>query len=86
MRSLPQFPAKLKAIITSMKEYYPKHFILLDIMSVPPSFQGYPVYTQYYVRIDMVHCGKLKGYQWDHQSFSHNLINMKNSNDGELMP
>lgn len=76
MKSLFRFPVKLKAIITSMMAYYPKHFVVLDIMSVTPSFQGYPAYTQHYVRINMVNYGKPKVYQWDYQSFSHNHVDI----------
>lgn len=69
-------PVPSKAIITSMMAYYPKHFVVLDIMSVTPSFQGYPAYTQHYVRINMVNYGKPKVYQWDYQSFSHNHVDI----------
>lgn len=42
----------------------------------PPSFEGYHAYTQHYVRIDLFHYGKPKVYQWDHQSFSENHIDI----------
>lgn len=45
-------------------------------MSVPPSYQGYPAYTQHYVRIDMVRHGKPTTYQWDYQSFLSNHIDL----------
>lgn len=45
-------------------------------MSVPPSYQGYPAYTQLYVRIDMVRHGKPTTYQWDYQSFLSNHIDL----------
>lgn len=51
-------------------ENYPKHFVVLEILSVPPSYQGYSAQAQHYIRIDLIHYGKPRIYQWDGGMFS----------------
>lgn len=65
LQGLTHFPWKLKHIINSMMESYPKHFVVLEIQSAPPHFQDYPAPAQHYIRIDVVHHGKPKTHEWD---------------------
>lgn len=50
--------------------------MVLEILSVPPSYQGYPAQDQHYIRIDLVHYRRPKVYHWDESLFHAHHINI----------
>lgn len=59
-----------------MMDSHPQHFVVLEIMNIHPSYFDYPIQANHYMKIDLVHYGKPRIYQWNKSLFTAHHIDI----------